>query len=48
MIANFFDSLDILEPHCGRCNSKIEYGVTTRYDEKKEAHICIRCGCILK
>jgi hypothetical protein len=48
MITSFFDSLDVLEPHCRKCNAKIEYGVTTIYDESKEAHICVKCGCLLK
>jgi hypothetical protein len=48
MVQDFFNSLDVLEPHCGCCNSKIEYGVTTLYDEKKEAHVCKCCGSVLK
>lgn len=48
MNESFFDTLEYLEPHCRKCNSKIEYGVTTRYDEKREAHVCIKCGLILK
>lgn len=42
---NFFESVDYLEkPKCPNCGSDIEYGVTTKYDEKKEVHTCKGCG----
>jgi len=45
---NFFDSIDYLEPKCPRCNSKVEYGVTTRFDDEKKCHVCLKCGELLK
>ena len=45
---NFFESIEYLEPKCPKCETVLEYGVNTRYDEKKEAHVCLKCGCILK
>lgn len=41
---NFFNSVEHLDPHCPECNNKIDYGVTTKYDDEKEAHICLDCG----
>ena len=48
MSINFFNSMEHLEPKCKNCQSKIEYGVTTRYDDDKETHVCIRCGCVVE
>jgi hypothetical protein len=45
---NFFEMSDYLEPRCPNCSTKIEYDVTTRYDELREGHICIKCGTLLK
>ena len=39
-----FSSVEHLEPRCPKCNSKIEYDVTTRFDDELEAHVCINCG----
>ena len=44
MAINFFNSLEYLEPRCRKCEAKIDYGVTTRYDEEKQTHICLKCG----
>jgi len=44
---NFFNNVDYLEPRCPKCETKIEYGVTTTFDEKKGAHVC-KCGEVLK
>jgi len=41
---NFFESMDYLEPKCPKCKIKIDYGVTTKYDEKQKTHICLNCG----
>ena len=41
---NFFESISHLEPICESCKSKIDYGVTTRYDDDKGCHICLNCG----
>jgi len=48
MTLNFFNSLEHLEPKCKNCSTKIEYGVTTRYDEDKQAHICLKCGNVVE
>ena len=45
---NFFELVDYLEPKCPKCQTVLEYGVNTEYDEKKKAHICINCGYVLK
>jgi len=45
---NFFDSIDYLEPRCPKCKAKIEYGVTTKFDEKRQCHICLKCGAVIK
>ncbi len=45
---NFFDSVDHLEPRCPKCKSVLEYGVTTKFNEKLDAHECKKCGFILK
>jgi len=45
---DFFNTLDLLEPKCPRCESKIEYGVTTDWDDGKKCHICKGCGEQLK
>lgn len=45
---NFFNAVNYLEPKCPRCLAKIEYDVTTRYDEAKKAHVCKNCGVVLK
>ncbi len=41
---NFFNSMDYLEPKCPECKTKIEYGITTRYNEKLQTHVCLNCG----
>jgi len=45
---NFFSSVEYLEPKCPKCESKVDYGVTTTWDEKKKAHKCNNCGFLLK
>ncbi|MFP4403147.1 MAG: hypothetical protein ACOC3X_03630 [Nanoarchaeota archaeon] len=44
MAINFFNSVDFLEPKCKNCGFKIDYGVTTRWDDKINGHICIKCN----
>lgn len=48
MELNVFDSIEMLEPKCPKCLSKIDYGVTTEYDEKRKKHICKGCGYVFK
>jgi len=45
---NLFNKMDLLEPKCPECGNKIEYGVTTTWNAKNEAHSCNGCGSILK
>jgi len=45
---NLFNSVEYLEPKCPNCGNKIDYGITTTWDDKKEAHICNNCGKVLK
>jgi len=47
MSINFFNSIEHLEPRCKSCDSKIEYGVTTEWDEEKETHVCLKCGAVV-
>ena len=45
---NLFDSIEFLEPKCPRCRNKIDYSVTTKYDIREKAHICLKCGFVLR
>jgi len=40
----FFDMVELLDPHCPSCSSKLDYGVSTKYNDKIRAHICNSCG----
>jgi len=45
---NVFNSMEFLEPKCPKCGTKIDYGLTTTWDEKIQAHICNGCGEVLR
>lgn len=45
---NVFESPEFLDPKCPKCQSKIEYGVTTKWNDQEEAHVCKNCGTVLK
>ena len=45
---NVFSNINLVEPKCPKCLSKIDYGVTTDYDEKRKKHICKECGYVFK
>ena len=45
---NIFNSIEMLEPKCPKCLTKIDYGVTTEFDEKRKKHICRHCGYVFK
>ena len=47
MAINFFNSVEYLEPRCKSCEAKIDYGVTTEFDEEKQAHVCKYCGSVV-
>lgn len=44
---NLFNSVEALEPKCPKCGVKIDYGVTTKYSDKQETHVC-QCGYVMK
>lgn len=44
----FFDSVEHLEPKCPKCESKIDFGVTTEWSEEKEGHVCKKCGALIE
>jgi hypothetical protein len=44
MDLNFFNTVENLEPRCKNCGAKKDYEVTTRWDDKLEIHICLKCG----
>lgn len=44
---NFFMSPEHLEPKCKSCNCKIDFGVTTEWDEKSQGHKCKNCGVLV-
>jgi transcription initiation factor TFIIIB Brf1 subunit/transcription initiation factor TFIIB len=47
-VDNFFQDMECLEPKCPDCGIILDYGVNTEYNDEKEAHICGKCGCVLK
>ncbi len=44
MAFKFFNSVDYLEPRCSHCNTKIDYDVTTKWDDKYDCHVCLSCN----
>ncbi|MFH2028459.1 MAG: hypothetical protein ABIJ08_04935 [Nanoarchaeota archaeon] len=46
--AQIFNDISILEPRCDGCNQIIKLGLTTKFDQKKKAHVCNGCGHVLK
>ena len=40
----YFMASEFMDKRCPGCENKIEYGVTTSWDEEKETHICSGCG----
>jgi DNA-directed RNA polymerase subunit RPC12/RpoP len=44
----FFNSVEHLEPKCSKCESKIEYDVTTHWDDEKEGQVCNTCGQLIE
>ena len=45
---NVFDSVEYLEPRCPKCEIILDYGINTEFDDKNKAHICLKCGFVLK
>jgi len=41
---NFFQSVSYLDPHCPKCNSKVEYGITTHWADNVNGHVCNTCN----
>ena len=48
MELDFFHRMENLEPKCPGCETVIDYGLTTKFDEKKKTHVCLKCGIVLK
>lgn len=44
---SYFGNESILEPHCPGCKTKVDYGISTTYDEKLDAHKCNTCGHLI-
>lgn len=40
----YFDSVQLLEPHCGKCQQKIDFGITTVWDDALQSQKCKGCG----
>jgi len=45
---DYFASVSFMEQKCPSCENKIEYGLTTAWDESKNAHKCNGCGTFLE
>lgn len=45
---NVFNSMQSLEPKCPKCETVIKYGLNTRFDDKKQTHVCENCNTVLK
>lgn len=45
---NFFNATAYLDPKCPRCAHHIEYGATTEWDDKQQAHVCKSCHTVLR
>jgi RNase P subunit RPR2 len=45
---NFFNAINFLEPRCNKCNSVLKYGISTKFDNKLNTHICVNCGEIVR
>ena len=44
---NCFDMTEYLEPKCPKCGNLLQYGVTTKYSENANSHVCISCGQVI-
>ena len=33
---------------CGTCNSVLDYGTNTKFDNSLLAHVCVSCGNVLR
>jgi hypothetical protein len=45
---NVFNSVEHLDRKCPKCDSKIDYGITTEWDEETQSQKCMKCGEILR
>lgn len=45
---NFFESIEYLEPKCPNCGTKIDWGMSTNYQDKYESHVCNTCNHVFK
>jgi len=45
---DYFASTSFLDLRCPKCQNKIDYGVTTQWDDDSDAHKCMGCGIVLE
>jgi len=45
---NLFESMEVLEPRCPKCEIKMDYGVNTTYSDKLGTHVCNECGSVVR
>ncbi len=45
---NYFNSVEHIEPKCNTCQTKIEFDISTTFDEKLNSHVCNSCGEVVK
>ena len=43
----YFDSVDLVEPHCKGCQHIIHYDKDATFDNKKQILMCRYCGSAL-
>jgi len=41
----YFNAIDLMEPHCNGCQHIIHYDRDAVFDNKKQVLICRFCGC---
>ncbi len=45
---NFFNASAYIDPKCPQCAHHIEYGLTTEWDDKQQAHVCKSCHSVIR
>ena len=45
---DYFASISFMEKKCPQCESKIEFGLTTKWDDSANAHTCNGCGSVVE
>ena len=44
---DIFNDVNYLDPRCPGCHGKVDYEITTLFDQNKKVHICKECGTIV-